>query len=232
MRKRAIHLLSRLTFGATPKSIDEVLEMGEMEWLESQLAPAPEGNQNLKASLSELSTIKMNSSELQEHVSKGLEGGRDASEETAKELQRRRRIPKADLVQSIVLTCVQGTRQVEAVLTDFFRNHFNVSYTKGGPSDLLITDYDRSVVRDNVLGDFQTMLKASAKHPAMLHYLDNHLSRKPPSKQELAQVERRARRKTGSKERGEEAAAIASQRGLNENYARELLELHTLGVDN
>jgi len=66
----------------------------------------------------------------------------------------------------------------------------------------------------------------------MLHYLDNHLSRKPPSKQELAEIERRERRRTDSREAGEQAAQIAAQRGLNENYARELLELHTLGVDN
>ena len=118
------------------------------------------------------------------------------------------------------------------MLSDFWRNHFNVSYTKGGPADFLITEYDREVVRGHALGSFPEMLMASAKHPAMLHYLDNHLSRRPPSKQELAEIERRTRRRTDSRERGEEAAQIAAQRGLNENYARELLELHTLGVDN
>ncbi len=133
---------------------------------------------------------------------------------------------------AIALTCVKSSRQVHAVMADFFRNHFNVSYTKGGTADLLLTEYDREVVRKNALGSFPEMLRASAKAPAMLHYLDNHLSRRPPSKQELAEIERRARRKTGSKQRGEEAAQIAAQRGLNENYARELLELHTLGVDN
>lgn len=75
------------------------------------------------------------------------------------------------------------------------------------------------------------MLEASAKHPAMLFYLDNHLSKKPPTKQELAEIARRVERETGSAQRGEEAARIASLRGINENYARELLELHTLGVD-
>ncbi len=231
MRKRAIHLLSRLTFGPTPSEVERVLEMGEMDWLDEQLAAGDEGNRDLKASLSELSTLRMNTRELFDYTTEGIEG-KDGTEETAAEIRRRRRIPKGQLMTAIALTCVKSSRQVHAVMADFWRNHFNVSYTKGGTADLLLTDYDREVVRNNALGMFPEMLRASAMHPAMLHYLDNHLSRRPPSKQELAEIERRARRKTGSRQRGEEAAQIAAQRGLNENYARELLELHTLGVDN
>ena len=205
--------------------------MGEMEWLEEQLAASEEGNRDLVGALSELSTVKMSTPQLFDYTTQGLEG-KDGTEETAAEIRRRRRIPKGQLMTAIALTCVKSSRQVHAVMADFFRNHFNVSYTKGGTADLLLTEYDREVVRKNALGSFPEMLRASAKAPAMLHYLDNHLSRRPPSKQELAEIERRARRKTGSKQRGEEAAQIAAQRGLNENYARELLELHTLGVDN
>jgi uncharacterized protein (DUF1800 family) len=231
MRKRAIHLLSRLTFGPTPQDVERVLEIGEEDWLEQQLVSEQEENRDLSAALSELYTLNMSTSELFASVSEGLEG-KDGTVETAKEIQRRRRLPKGHLMTAIALQSVGSSRQVHAVMADFFRNHFNVSFTKGGTADLLLTDYDREVVRKNALGSFPSMLKASAKHPAMLHYLDNHLSRRPPTKQELAEIERRARRKTGSKQRGEEAAQIAAQRGLNENYARELLELHTLGVDN
>lgn len=231
MRKRAIHLLSRLSFGPTPSEIDRVLEMGEMEWLDQQLAATEEGNRDLYGALSELSTLDMTTPELFAYTTEGLEG-KDGSEETAAEIRRRRRIPKGQLMTAIARISVQSSRQVHAVMADFFRNHFNVSYTKGGTADLLLTEYDREVVRKNALGSFPEMLRASAQHPAMLHYLDNHLSRRPPSKQELAEIERRARRRTGSKQRGEEAAQIAAQRGLNENFARELLELHTLGVDN
>ena len=174
--------------------------MGEMDWLDEQLAAGDEGNRDLKASLSELSTLRMNTRELFDYTTEGIEG-KDGTEETAAEIRRRRRIPKGQLMTAIALTCVKSSRQVHAVMADFWRNHFNVSYTKGGTADLLLTDYDREVVRNNALGMFPEMLRASAMHPAMLHYLDNHLSRRPPSKQELAEIERRARRKTGSRQR-------------------------------
>jgi uncharacterized protein (DUF1800 family) len=76
------------------------------------------------------------------------------------------------------------------------------------------------------------MLAASARHAAMLNYLDNAVSRRPPTSAELAEIERRTQRRTGSRERAAEEVSIAAERGLNENYAREVLELHTLGVDN
>jgi uncharacterized protein (DUF1800 family) len=230
MRNRAIHLLSRLTFGLTEQDIERVIEMGEEAWLDAQLAPGSEANPKLRAALSEFETLDMTSGRLYRFLTEDLAG--ETQQEKRQALQRKRREPRNELLRSIALRNVQSSRQVEAVLSDFFRNHLNVSFTKGGSEDYLITDYDRSVVRGNALGQFPAMLRASAKHPAMLYFLDNHLSRRPPSKQELAQVERRARRRTGSRQQGEEAAQIAAQRGLNENYARELLELHTLGVDN
>ncbi len=74
MRKRAIHLLSRLTFGPTPSEVDRVLEMGEMEWLEEQLAASEEGNRDLVGALSELSTVKMSTPQLFDYTTQGLEG--------------------------------------------------------------------------------------------------------------------------------------------------------------
>ena len=230
-KERGIHLLSRFAYGARPGDLDMLLEQGESGWLEEQLTPgAVEPNRALTAQLKELETLSMTAKECREFTSTELPDG--ASQEERRKARELRNIPKQQLMTALIRRPVERERQLEEVMSDFWRNHFNVSFTKGGQADLLISDYDRTVIRENALGSFPTMLMSSAKHPAMLHYLDNHLSRKPPTKQELANVERRVRRRTGSRERGEEAAAIASQRGLNENYARELMELHTLGVDN
>lgn len=211
-----------------------MLARGEQDWLEEQLASGVEQNPRLVSMLSEMETLDFGTARLVEWAEQAA-NGKPRREQTSEErdaVRRMRRRARGELVSATFLRAVYGERQVEAVMADFWRNHFNVSFTKGGASDVLITEYDREVVRRHALGSFPDMLMASAKHPAMLHYLDNHLSRRPPSKQELAEIERRERRRTDSREAGEQAAQIAAQRGLNENYARELLELHTLGVDN
>ncbi|MEW6071201.1 MAG: DUF1800 domain-containing protein [Planctomycetota bacterium] len=114
---------------------------------------------------------------------------------------------------------------------DFFRNHFCVAVDKDEVV-LFAGEYEREVIRRHVFGSFGAMLEASAKHPAMLVYLDNAVSRRPPTKAELKEIELPVRLEKKSKQAGRAASDIAAQRGLNENYARKLLELHTLGVDN
>ena len=234
MRDRAVHLLSRLSFGPSEAEVERVLELGEEDWLEQQLAPGREEDPRMLNAMAELETVDMSTARIYAWITEPFGDRREneLSSEERTQLQRRRRIPRNENIRATFWRALYSSRQVEAALGEFFRNHFNVSYTKGGPADFLITEYDREVIRRHALGSFPEMLMASAKHPAMLHYLDNHLSRRPPSKQELAEIERRERRRTDSRERGEQAAEIAAQRGLNENYARELLELHTLGVDN
>ena len=111
-----------------------------------------------------------------------------------------------DLVQAKLLRAVYSTRQLEDVLADFWYNHFNV-YLDKGADRYLVTAYERDVIRPHVLGKFGDLLKATAESPAMLFYLDNW--------QSMA---------NGSGTRGKRT-------GLNENYGRELMELHTLGVD-
>jgi uncharacterized protein (DUF1800 family) len=106
-----------------------------------------------------------------------------------------------------VLRAVYSERQLEEVLTDFWFNHFNVDARKG-PDRLMIAEYERDAVRPRVFGRFRDLLEATAKSPAMLFYLDNWMSVDP-------NIDEGPRRR----------------RGLNENYARELMELHTLGVD-
>ncbi len=114
-----------------------------------------------------------------------------------------------DLSEGKLLRAVYSDRQLDEVLTDFWFNHFNV-YLDKGADRYLVTEYEREVIRPHVLGKFEDLLKATAKSPAMLFYLDNWQSVGPNAPQG----------------RGKKGA-----RGLNENYGRELLELHTLGVD-
>jgi uncharacterized protein (DUF1800 family) len=116
-----------------------------------------------------------------------------------------------DLQESKILRAVYSNRQLDEILVDFWFNHFNVFMDKGADR-YLTTEYERDAIRPHVLGKFRDLLEATAKSPAMLFYLDNWQSVGPNTPQPL---------------RG----GNAQRRGLNENYGRELLELHTLGVD-
>jgi uncharacterized protein (DUF1800 family) len=118
-----------------------------------------------------------------------------------------------DLMEGKVLRAVYSNRQLEEVLTDFWYNHFNV-YLDKGADRYLVTAYEREAIRPHVLGKFKDLLTATAKSPAMMFYLDNWQSVGPN-----APIAGRGMQKKGA------------ARGLNENYGRELLELHTLGVD-
>jgi uncharacterized protein (DUF1800 family) len=120
-----------------------------------------------------------------------------------------RQMVARDLSEGKLLRAVYSNRQLDEVLADFWFNHFNV-YLDKGADRYLVTEYERDVIRPHVLGKFKDLLEATAKSPAMLFYLDNWQSVGPDAP--------RARGKKGA-------------RGLNENYGRELLELHTLGVD-
>ena len=117
-----------------------------------------------------------------------------------------------DLMEGKVLRAVYSNRQLGEVLTDFWYNHFNI-YLDKGADRYLVTAYERDAIRPHVLGKFRDLLEATAKSPAMLFYLDNWQSVGPSAPA--------ARRGNAKQQR----------RGLNENYGRELLELHTLGVD-
>jgi uncharacterized protein (DUF1800 family) len=116
-----------------------------------------------------------------------------------------------DLAEAKLLRAVYSNRQLDEVLADFWYNHFNVFIEKGADR-FLVTAYERDAIRPYVLGKFEDLLRATAQSPAMLFYLDNWES---VAEQHAAQSPAGKRR----------------QRGLNENYGRELLELHTLGVD-
>ncbi|HZT34240.1 MAG TPA: DUF1800 domain-containing protein [Bryobacteraceae bacterium] len=122
----------------------------------------------------------------------------------------------ADLQEAKLYRVLYSNRQLEQVLVDFWYNHFNVFLNKGADR-YLVTSYERDAVRPHVLGKFYDLLLATAQSPAMLFYLDNWQSVDPNREVKLFLAGR--------------TAGKSARRGLNENYARELMELHTLGAD-
>lgn len=163
-----------------------------------------------------------------------------------------------ELINAKLLRSIESERQLQEVLVDFWANHFNLDAKKGTVSVLLIAD-ERKVIRPHVFGKFRELLEASAKSPAMLEYLDNASSKRNPD--QPAMTPPRKRRKPKRKRSGfqktvfelveSNAGSIMmpvpgampdyvknpaqqgakGKGGLNENYGRELMELHTLGVN-
>jgi uncharacterized protein (DUF1800 family) len=130
-----------------------------------------------------------------------------------------------ELVQGKILRATYSERQLHEVMTDFWFNHFNVFMGKGADRYLL-TSYERDVIRPRALGKFEDLLVATARSPAMLFYLDNWLSVGPNS--DFANgIPKRA----GHTRQTNKPARQSKRSGLNENYGRELMELHTLGVN-
>ena len=141
-----------------------------------------------------------------------------------------------------ILRAAYSQNQLEEVMTDFWFNHFNVSITKNDCAEF-IPAYERDVIRPNALGRFGELLLKTAKSPAMLYYLDNFISSSPlPANQIMvAAMPADSGNRTGGNRTGAQVSGaptvrwVASParraRGLNENYAREVMELHTLGVD-
>ncbi len=152
--------------------------------------------------------------------------------------------PLIELSEQKVLRAIYSERQLEEVLTDFWFNHFNVDARKG-PERYLLTAYERDAIRPHVLGHFRDLLEATAKSPAMLFYLDNWMSADPSGPhpdltRRLGSALPQPRLGRGRIQRMPLAPGTPQDtrpqrpnmpKGLNENYGRELLELHTLGVD-
>ena len=120
-----------------------------------------------------------------------------------------------DLSEGKLARAIFSNRQLEEELADFWYNHFNVFLDKGADR-FLVPSYEREAIRPHLLGHFRDLLEATAQSPAMLFYLDNWESVGPDTQRRPANAKQNTKQPT---------------RGLNENYARELMELHTLGVD-
>ena len=121
----------------------------------------------------------------------------------------------SQLIENKLYRAVYSNRQLEEVLVDFWMNHFNVFNGKG-QDRMLLTSYERDAIRPHVLGRFKDLLLATARHPAMLFYLDNWQSQSP---------------RDDFPAFAPPGAPPPRRPGLNENYGRELMELHTLGVN-
>jgi uncharacterized protein (DUF1800 family) len=134
-----------------------------------------------------------------------------------------------ELAMAKMTRAVYSERQLQQVMDDFWFNHFNVFAGKGEVKWYL-TSYERDVIQPNALGKFKDLLTATAKSPAMLFYLDNFLSADPNAAQRQAMM-RQMRRGPYNTPNPQPVQNKKPQRGLNENYGRELMELHTLGVD-
>jgi uncharacterized protein (DUF1800 family) len=140
-------------------------------------------------------------------------------------MQNSTRMVGAEEMQVRMLRDVESNRQLEAVMTDFWLNHFNVYVRKNQNEPYLIPAYERETILPHALGKFEDLLVATAESPAMQVYLDNWQSIGPDS-----QAAESGGRVASLAKRPQVKAAL-KDRGLNENYARELMELHTLGVN-
>jgi uncharacterized protein (DUF1800 family) len=160
----------------------------------------------------------------QRELADATDGLSPIQRETLAALQGSPRMIGAELLATRMLRDVYSERQLEAVMTDFWLNHFNVYLKKNQNEPYLLPAYERDVIRPNALGKFEDLLVATAKSPAMLMYLDNFQSIGPDS-----QAARNAPRLARFVQNPQVKQALRD-RGLNENYARELMELHTLGV--
>jgi uncharacterized protein (DUF1800 family) len=157
-----------------------------------------------------------------------IQGMTPQQKETILALNNPLTVPDNELAQGKLLRAIYSQRQLDEVMTDFWFNHFNVFVNKG-LDRLMVTSYEREVIRPHVLGKFEDLLVATAKSPAMLFYLDNWLSVGPDSPQALGIPAHPygpyGRRFPPRPNPGKRPS------GLNENYGRELLELHTLSVN-
>ena len=212
----ALHALNRLAFGPAPGDLERVVRIGVPAWIAEQLHP---DRLALPAFLADqLAALKTPGQTQRELVSSYRDAAKAAKEAKAENAaadgERRRMIAAIHLeaAEARLLQALNSPRQLEEVLVDFWFNHFNVFEGKGLVR-VLAESYEREAIRPHVLGRFRALLGATAKHPAMLFYLDNWLSVAPGYRPR----------------RGGDAGKGAS--GLNENYAREVMELHTLGVD-
>ena len=161
-----------------------------------------------------------------------IEGMAPQQREALEAMNNPQAVVNDELLSGKVLRTTYSERQLQEVMTDFWFNHFNVFIGKGADR-YLITSYERDVIRPNALGKFEELLKATAQSPAMLFYLDNWLSVGPNSDSangipgSANKNFRRAYRQRNPSTR----QAKGKRNGLNENYGRELMELHTLGVN-
>lgn len=207
-QERALHVLNRLAYGPRPGDLEQVEAMGVKRYIAQQLHPEQMPlPQDLQARLAALPALDMTPSQLFVDYGPPSIDKRADKEDKQAARQRAGRELTPQFHQARLLRATESPRQLEEVMTEFWANHFNVFEGKEWVR-YWVGDYEKNAIRPYALGNFRDLLGAVAHHPAMLYYLDNWLS-------------------SGAGTPG----ARGRFKGLNENYARELMELHTLGVD-
>jgi uncharacterized protein (DUF1800 family) len=225
-REIAAHVLNRLSFGPRPGQVEEVMELGWEQWVRRQLDPASIPNDRVDSYLaSEHRWTVMSMGDIFRSYRPAYTTSPPSQEEQDERNRNLNRI-RRELQEATLYRAVYSERQLEEVIVEFWRNHFNIDQQKDDVG-YLANHYEEQVIRRFAFGKFEHMLLASARHPAMLIYLDNIVSQKPLTEREQRLVERYENRNNIPRS----IRALGRQRGLNENYARELMELHTLGVD-
>ena len=255
------HLLNRFTFGATPDQVDEVVKIGLEKWFEEQLnAGLPDDSLDarlssynaLKLSNTEVvNTFPKPGQVLRMAVKDSLinkdsvnkSDRADYKQKLAAYVRLKGLKPEQELFRQFInqkiLRAAYSTNQLQEVLTDFWFNHFNVSIVKNDCAQF-IPAYERDVIRPNVTGKFEDLLVATAKSPAMLYYLDNFSSAGTNTSMDqngALQLRKRLVDQMSGMDDKQKAQIMQKlqkakvNHGLNENYAREVMELHTLGVE-
>ena len=273
-QEAALHLLNRFTFGPKPGQVEEVVKQGLENWFIAQLKGGADNEAVLERLAgypalnmptdSIVNTYLQPAQLLRLAIAKGYidkdsvdKSDRPAYREALKKMQadygfRPIQELQRELINQKVVRAVYSDAQLQEVLTDFWFNHFNVSLTKNQIQQLVLP-YERDAIRPNVLNNFSSLLFATAKHPAMLLYLDNALSISNDNEYAKRQLKAAQRLLDLNAAKKMLAAASVSEdsmqkmdamenqittqikrrksQGLNENYAREVMELHTLGVN-
>jgi uncharacterized protein (DUF1800 family) len=249
-RDSAVHALNRLAWGASPGLIEQVAREGVMVWIDRQLAVPATNDPSLREIERQFAILESSSQDMVRTFTEARrerrrsQGDRANPQSMSPEDRRRAAEPMRELralggqLQQLAVVRAAGSgHQLAEIMADFWTNHFNVFYGKNLDRAYL-PGYIEQTIRPRVLGRFEELLVATAKSPAMLVYLDNAMSvapgSQPPALRRLERGGGPARRGSRPNPRADSMMRAVQERmpkGINENYARELLELHTLGVD-
>jgi len=243
----AFHALNRLAYGPRPGDVPRVAAGGVLRWIDRQLSPDGINDDRLaqqerqfailaydRGDLAAMYTeVRRERRERKRAAGETAEGSDSVGAQHAAPLPKQTPLPTpadpmipksrrlaGEFADLAVVRAALAERQLYEVMVDFWTNHFNVYFAKGADR-FLTPDYIEHTIRPRAMGKFEDLLIATAKSPAMLFYLDNWESVAPGAS---PQSPLSARRRGGQGVR-------RMPKGINENYARELLELHTLGVD-
>jgi uncharacterized protein (DUF1800 family) len=250
-RDSAFHALNRLAYGPRPGDVPRVAADGVMRWIDRQLSPDGIDDHRLVTRARQFQILEYDRGDLaamyteaqRERRERKLAAGADTmADPAASPIAQRGRRLAGEFADLAVVRAALSERQLYEVMVDFWTNHFNV-YVAKGADRFLTPDYIEHTIRPRTMGKFEDLLIATARSPAMLFYLDNWESVAPGSVPPTA-LRVRARplfgrrpglfdpmRNPARQDSLRRRALERIPKGINENYARELLELHTLGVD-